>query len=672
MITQSINLNLIPGAVPPRIKVSQYDFGSRTLQFTLFNGTSPFTTASLTARIQGTKPDNKGFSYDATYNAGVVTADVTRQMTACAGAVICELVIVDGSNNELGTGNFILDVEAAALSEDTDISETEIPAIIDAAEANAERAEAAAELAEAASAHAPYIGDNEHWYVWDSDDEQYVDSGVDAKGDDGATIVSVEKTSTSGYIDTYTITMSDGTTSTFTVTNGTSTLPGGGTKGQVLTKKSGTTGDADWSSDLEEGMESLIDSTVGWTGKNLLENNATTTTTNGITFTVNSDGSVTVSTGAGGATADTFLTMHLISTGTTLVDGTLDGKNVVLSGCPSGGSTSTYWLQFYNYGGVNTARDFGEGSGAFTVDLDPVPNNSNIAIIIKSGQILTTPITFYPMIRLATVTDSTYEPYHKSVEECLEEKIGWGDVSGDVQKNMLPFRMTDKEDSGITFRQMSDGTVKVWGTATANTGCVICQFYDWNNKKLIDDPAVGKSVVLSGAPANASASTFYLNYYHYNGTNNISDYGNGTIPFTPSDNIASGPKHVQISVINGANLGTEQNPTIFKPMIRLASVEDPTYAPYVPSNSELYNKRIKTGTVTGTTGAGAGALRLGNLDDSSTIILEAHTKSLKNSNPLMCVPYTNEYGHWYVKVCTNDFSAALSTDVTVIYSYIEK
>ena len=138
MITQSINLNLIPGAVPPRIKVSQYDFGSRTLQFTLFNGTSPFTTASLSAVIQGTKPDNHGFSYDATYSAGVVTADITKQMTACAGAVTCELVIEDASHNKLGTGNFILDVEPSALSEDTDISDTEIPAIIDAAETNAE------------------------------------------------------------------------------------------------------------------------------------------------------------------------------------------------------------------------------------------------------------------------------------------------------------------------------------------------------------------------------------------------------------------------------------------------------------------------------------------------------------------------------------------------------
>ena len=40
------------------------------------------------------------------------------------------------------------------------------------------------------------------------------------KGQEGQSIKSIEKTSTSGIVDTYTITLTDGTTSTFTVTNG--------------------------------------------------------------------------------------------------------------------------------------------------------------------------------------------------------------------------------------------------------------------------------------------------------------------------------------------------------------------------------------------------------------------------------------------------------------------
>ena len=40
------------------------------------------------------------------------------------------------------------------------------------------------------------------------------------KGLDGRGIATIEKTGTSGLVDTYTITLSDGTKSTFTVTNG--------------------------------------------------------------------------------------------------------------------------------------------------------------------------------------------------------------------------------------------------------------------------------------------------------------------------------------------------------------------------------------------------------------------------------------------------------------------
>ena len=57
------------------------------------------------------------------------------------------------------------------------------------------------------------------------------------KGEAGATISSIEKTSTSGLVDTYTVTISDGRTQTFTVTNGKSisTIEKTGTSGLVDT-----------------------------------------------------------------------------------------------------------------------------------------------------------------------------------------------------------------------------------------------------------------------------------------------------------------------------------------------------------------------------------------------------------------------------------------------------
>lgn len=67
----------------------------------------------------------------------------------------------------------------------------------------------------------------------------------------GKGISSIEKTSTSGLADTYTIWFNDGTTSTFTVTNGAKgdkgdSIPSGGTTGQFLKKKSNSDYDYAW------------------------------------------------------------------------------------------------------------------------------------------------------------------------------------------------------------------------------------------------------------------------------------------------------------------------------------------------------------------------------------------------------------------------------------------
>jgi len=134
-------------------------------------------------------------------------------------------------------------------------------------------ASTAADRAEAAASHNPIIGNNGNWFIWDADEGNYVDSGEPsqgqqgpgatiavgttttgepgtnanvtnsgtssaavlnftipkgAKGDPGATgngIASIAKTGTSGLVDTYTITFTNGDTTTFTVTNGAS---GGG------------------------------------------------------------------------------------------------------------------------------------------------------------------------------------------------------------------------------------------------------------------------------------------------------------------------------------------------------------------------------------------------------------------------------------------------------------
>ena len=360
MIKQITNLNLIPGKVLPRVNAVQYDYGSRDLEFPIWNGQQRFTlTGEMTARIQGTKPDRLGFDYAATIDTtnNVITADLTNQMTPVSGEVMCEIVL-EKSGERIGSLNFVLVVQPAALNDATSTSESDLPDIIALAEEqmhqcmisatkaesyavggtntrlgedtdnakyysqnadeaatdaaadalkaegfavgeqngtavasgspyyhnNAEyfkdQAEAAAQDAQQWSGNPPYIGANGNWYVYNTTTHSFVDSGIDASitvqiaditmlaygaspyvtntgtATDpifhlfiprGSSVTGCTKTSTSGLVDTYTMTFSDGYSTTFTVANGRgiSNITKTGTSGLVdtytITYNDGTT-----------------------------------------------------------------------------------------------------------------------------------------------------------------------------------------------------------------------------------------------------------------------------------------------------------------------------------------------------------------------------------------------------------------------------------------------
>lgn len=126
------------------------------------------------------------------------------------------------------------------------------------------------------------------------------------------------------------------------------------------------------------------------TGKNLLQNTATTQTINDVTFTVNSDGTISLS---GTATANTVFDIPNFSA--------IGGTAYILNGCPSGGSTSTYLLSIPGVG-----YDAGNG-----YNYNPATDATiTVRITIYNGQ-NTNGLVFKPMIRLATFTDAEYEPY---------------------------------------------------------------------------------------------------------------------------------------------------------------------------------------------------------------------------------------------------------------------
>lgn len=143
-------LDIIPKGVRPVVNASQYDEG-RTIKFILFSGDTTYQIPSgAVVRAEGIKKDKTGFSYECTFSGNEVTVEITRQMTVFPGDVECELRIVKDELN-IGTLNYILRVESSPITDEIDISETELPAIIELAE---EQAEAAAESATLSESYA--------------------------------------------------------------------------------------------------------------------------------------------------------------------------------------------------------------------------------------------------------------------------------------------------------------------------------------------------------------------------------------------------------------------------------------------------------------------------------------------------------------------------------------
>lgn len=228
----------------------------------------------------------------------------------------------------------------------------------------------------------------------------------------------------------------------------------------------------------EEKMSYADNGVLG--AKNLLKVVSNTQTINGVTFTVNEDGSVTAN---GTATAN--VNFRLIPYAD--IDLSLwTGKNLRLSGCPSGGSNPTYALEiYYRNEQEHWLRDFGDGvelsipiSGLTTIN----PN-----IMVKNG-VTVNNLVFKPMLRLASDTDDTYQPYTMTNRELTERVVALPNdvfVTTDTRTtttndaNTLPCGFTRMSDANsnlptdgtsggvwydiLTVRQSNNPSSELWG-----------------------------------------------------------------------------------------------------------------------------------------------------------------------------------------------------------------
>lgn len=298
--------------------------------------------------------------------------------------------------------------------------------------------------------------------------------------------------------------------------------------------------------------------------------------TNGILFTVNSDNSVTIS---GEATADAYFRMTY-TTGDIHIP-LVSGKSYILSA--TGKADVALLLRDDSSSNVAVAR----GADA-TYDCE-TSGNYDAIILVENGANYTTPITVYPMLRLATDSNSDYQPYAKTNKELTDDVSSLNTAIANISdtigengaKNLLPFDLAKIKAAntsgtwsgntytinGVSIVANADGTFEFSGTSNA-------VIYFYSNPDATFDAG---NYIFSGCPAGGIDGNVD-NAYRADVTNNGSfwekEFGDGK-EFTLS---------TSTTLVALMRIGNATNMTgkVFKPMITLASQPNSDYAHYVP------------------------------------------------------------------------------------------
>lgn len=275
-------------------------------------------------------------------------------------------------------------------------------------------------------------------------------------------------------------------------------------------------------------------------GKNLLPFSYAENTIirNGITWTVNDDGTITANGTSTGASWFDIITASNIF---------YPKRQVIVSGCPSGGSASTYRI----YINVKTKQGGNAGYtdiGSSSVVLD-VAEINQIRLQINSAGFVANNLTFKPMIRYASEADSTYEPYQKQTvseqfnvsltptstdtDPYLFKAVGdiYGDrleeelVGGSVNWNQLAKDINStnyqaESSSHVTSSTISDGEFTFTSDAAGFGVRMVGNPYIKNKKFLVILSAKGASSVRArvlvggsyGAAKDFILSTSYAEY----------------------------------------------------------------------------------------------------------------------------------------------------------------
>ena len=288
-------------------------------------------------------------------------------------------------------------------------------------------------------------------------------------------------------------------------------------------------------------------------GTNKLWNKGTSGSNNGITWTMNADGSITLS---GTASATTYIYFNT----TTPKQFLSSGPVTLICSATASYNPNINGLNFQNDIYVDGTYDGtiqnSNPKRNFTGDVVEV-GASRLAIAVDT--VIPTGTVFYPAIEIGNTISATWTPYSNICPIS-------GHTDADVTrtgKNLFLVTATSKTSADVTMTVNADGTIALSGTANALFNEQLGSIY----------LEAGTQYYISGCPSGGGSSTYELRGRDASYNVLVQDHGSGN-PFTPT---TSGTYYVALVVRSGTNVTGK----VFKPMIRLSSVADSTYSPYV-------------------------------------------------------------------------------------------
>ena len=251
------------------------------------------------------------------------------------------------------------------------------------------------------------------------------------------------------------------------------------------------------------------------------------------------------------------ITFELLEDGTFHVYGTNDGtgdswhdESITLpkgkyagSGCPEGGSSTTWSIEYHNRSTGKGKTDYGDGVVFETAETNTIV----VHMVVRNGQ--TIDAIFKPMVEEGT-TATDYVPYIEDISSVEVKKYG---------KNL--FKATgEKVYKGITAELREDGSYHVFGTS------------DGTGDFFLDTDIIlpkGKYTG-SGCPSGGSSASHYIEFVRRGAGKSGTDYGNGTeIEAAES----------QMFVVHMVVKSGQTVDLVFKPMIEVGT-GDKVYEPF--------------------------------------------------------------------------------------------